>query len=133
MLTVHIATGLTRMPGVWMAYQVCNAVPLQPRSIVLLQVSASLTNSIPSLLKKNSSTVKKMVGPLAPTRYQYGYGCSLHQVMLIACLSFLIGLAVAFYGRPVAEMFVESKPDILLRNMTHNSPLGSLTQLWTTK
>jgi hypothetical protein len=74
-----------------------------------------------------------MVGPIAPTRYQFGYGFSSQQVILIALLSFLIGLAVAFYGRPVADMFVESKPDMIIRNITHNSPLESLTQLWATK
>ena len=74
-----------------------------------------------------------MVGPLAPTRYQFGFGFSSQQVILIALLSFLIGLAVAFYGRPVAEMFVESKPDMIIRNMTHNTPFESLTHLWATR
>lgn len=74
-----------------------------------------------------------MVGPLAPTRYQFGYGFTALQVILVALMSFLVGLAVAFYGRPVAEMFVESKPDMIIRNMTANSPLDSLSQFWATR
>ena len=74
-----------------------------------------------------------MVGPLAPTRYQFGYGFTSQQVILIALLSFLVGLAVAFYGRPVAEIFMESKPDMVIRNITHTSPFDSLSQLWTTR
>ena len=85
------------------------------------------------LLTNFLSIVKKMVGPLAPTRYQFGYGFSSQQVILIALLSFLIGLVVAFNGRLVADTFLESKPDMIIRNMTHNSPLESLTQLWATR
>ena len=79
------------------------------------------------------SAVKKMVGPMAPTRYQFGYGFTTLHVALIALLSFLIGFAVANYGRTVAEMFVESKPDLIIQNMTHGTKLEGLSQLWTTR
>ena len=42
--------------------------------------------------------IKKMDGPLAPTKYQFGYGFNSFQVMLIALMSFLVGLAVAYYA-----------------------------------
>lgn len=74
-----------------------------------------------------------MVGPLAPTQYQFGLGFAPLQVILIALLAFLIGVAIAFYGRPVAEMLVESKPDIVIRNMTQGSPLNGWSQLWATR
>jgi hypothetical protein len=74
-----------------------------------------------------------MVGPLAPTRYQFGYQFTSQQVIFIALLSFLIGLVAAFYGRLVGDMFMESKHDMIIRNITHNSPFESLSQLWTTQ
>lgn len=47
--------------------------------------------------------LKKMVGPLAPTRYHSGLGFGMMQTLLIALLSFLIGLAVAWYGAVVVD------------------------------
>ena len=78
-------------------------------------------------------TVKKMVGPLAPTRYQHGYAFTAQQVILVALMSFLIGLAMAFYGRPMADMLVESKPDTIIRNITYHTRLEGLSQLWATR
>lgn len=104
------------------------------RSTVLSQVSLVLSeNGNTTILTMLLATVKKMVGPLAPTRYQSGYGFTSLQVVLVALLAFLVGLAVAFYGHSVAEMFVESKPEIVIRNLTQNSPLGGLSQLWATR
>ena len=42
--------------------------------------------------------IKKMVGALAPTRYQNGLGFSVSQVILIAMLSALVGAILASYG-----------------------------------
>jgi hypothetical protein len=39
--------------------------------------------------------IVKMVGPFAPKRYHNGYGFGLSHVMLIALLSFVIGLLLA--------------------------------------
>jgi len=39
--------------------------------------------------------IKKMVGPLAPKRYAYTQGMAMPQVLLIALLSFILGLLVA--------------------------------------
>ena len=81
--------------------------------------------------------IKKMVGPLAPVRYQSGYGFSVLQVVLIALLTFLIGLAIPFYGRTFAEIIPESiknsPPDLRIINTTRISSLGSLQGLWSTR
>ena len=81
--------------------------------------------------------IKKMVGPLAPTRYQFGYGFTSLQVLLIALMSFLIGLAVAYYGRSVAELVaagVKGSPlETKVGNLTHGASLEGLTGLWATR
>ena len=69
--------------------------------------------------------IKKMVGPLAPSKYTAGVGWNLQQVLLIALLSFLIGLATAFYGPTVRQMALEaagqSKAELSFSNLTHAS------------
>lgn len=87
--------------------------------------------------KYNVAPIKKMVGPLAPTRYRSGYGFTTMQVILIALFSFLIGLAVAYYGRVVIEIVSDSingRPlEVKLDNLTQASPLESLAGFWSTK
>lgn len=87
--------------------------------------------------KYKVAPIEKMVGPLVPTRYQSGYGFNSLQALLIALLSFLTGLAVAYYGRTVANVVVDgvkgSPLDIKLASMNHTSPLESFTGLWTMK
>jgi hypothetical protein len=86
----------------------------------------------------NVAPIKKMVGPLAPTKYQAGYGFSVLQVLSIALIAFLVGLAVAMYGRDVADMLKEGmKGSGLLETGTRSeglkpSPLEALSGLWAT-
>lgn len=69
--------------------------------------------------------IKKMVGPLAPTKYTAGAGWHLQQMLLIALLSFLIGLAVAFYGPVLRQVALETagqgKIDFTFSNLTQAS------------
>lgn len=69
--------------------------------------------------------IKKMVGPLAPTRYTAGAGWNAQQVLMIALLSFLMGLAVAFFGPVMREMALDAagqgKADLTLDNLTRAS------------
>ena len=81
--------------------------------------------------------LKKMVGPLAPTSYRFGYGFTTLQVFLIALMSFFIGLAVAYYGSPVAQAVVDglkgSPLEVNIGNLTHGSSLEGITGLWSTR
>jgi len=43
--------------------------------------------------------IKKMVGPLAPSRYENGLGFRLGHVLLLILLSFLLGFTLASYGQ----------------------------------
>jgi hypothetical protein len=52
--------------------------------------------------KENIAPIKKMVGPLAPTRYRTGY-YHLHHVILIAVLSLLLGVFGTLYGPMMLE------------------------------
>lgn len=69
--------------------------------------------------------IKKMVGPLAPTKYTAGMGWNLQQVQLIALLSFLIGLAIAIYGpllrQTVIDAVKQNHADLSLSNLTQPS------------
>ncbi|KAK3075360.1 hypothetical protein LTR53_001365 [Teratosphaeriaceae sp. CCFEE 6253] len=47
--------------------------------------------------------IKKMVGPWAPKRYQDGRGFSVEQVLMIALMSFMLGMALVVYGPLVCE------------------------------
>ncbi|KAK4955919.1 hypothetical protein LTR10_006858 [Elasticomyces elasticus] len=47
--------------------------------------------------------IKKMVGPLAPKRYQGTQGIAIEHAFLIAFVSFLLGLTVAMYGPRLLE------------------------------
>ena len=60
--------------------------------------------------RERVAPIKKMVGPLAPSRYQNGVGFSSSQVMSIALLSFMIGIMLAFYG----PMLLSSHADLNL-------------------
>ena len=80
-----------------------------------------------------------MVGPMAPTRYQTGYGIPITHVLLIALFAFLAGLVGAFYA-PTLTHFIEQRINdrpLNLRNtvnVTHIPPaLEGLTGLWATK
>ena len=81
--------------------------------------------------------IKKTVGPLAPTKYRHGYGFSMLQVMLIALLSLLAGLAIANYGRAGLEFALkslQSQPlEINMGNSTNVPSLDGLAGLWSTK
>ncbi len=52
--------------------------------------------------------ISKMKGPLAPTKYQAGLRFSGLQVVLVALACFLVGLAVASYGKLVMAMAVDN-------------------------
>ena len=81
--------------------------------------------------------IKKMVGPLAPTRYQSGYGFSGVQVFLIALLAFLIGLAIPLFGQRIVETATQSikgSPlEMHITNSSHISSLEGLKGLWATR
>ena len=83
--------------------------------------------------------IKKMVGPLAPTRYQNGHGFGLLQVMLIALAAFLIGLAVASYGTLLKDVLLQSaekgKLEVKMSNLTSGNGyvLDGLSGLLTTR
>jgi hypothetical protein len=85
----------------------------------------------------NVSPIKKMVGPLAPTRYQAGLGFNTSQVLLIALLSFLIGLAVSTYGQTAMTLLSEtakgSPLEVHVGNWTTKSPVEGLSGLWATR
>ena len=87
--------------------------------------------------KYSIAPIKKMIGPVAPTRYKHGFGFTAQQVLLIALLNFFIGLAVAFYAHGVAEKVVQvikgSPLELNIDNMTHAPSLDGLTGLWSTK
>lgn len=87
--------------------------------------------------KYSVAPLKKMVGPLAPTRYQSGIGVSVQSVILIALMSFLIGLALATYAPVLMRHFgMELKQvhlDMKVVNLTHVPSLEDLTGLWTAK
>ena len=55
--------------------------------------------------------LKKMVGPLAPTKYRARYGFSAQQVVLIALLAFMIGMAFMSYGPMLRVILVEAVKD----------------------
>lgn len=69
--------------------------------------------------------IKKMVGPLAPSKYTAGVGWNLQQVFLVALLSFLIGIAVALYGPLLRQTALQavgkSGADVTFSNLTHAS------------
>ena len=48
--------------------------------------------------------IKKMVGPLAPKRYQLDQGLSAQQAIVIAIFAFFLGLLVATYGSPALQV-----------------------------
>ena len=48
--------------------------------------------------REKVAPIKKMVGPLTPTRYQNGLGFSPNQVIVTALLSVLFGVLLALYG-----------------------------------
>ena len=78
--------------------------------------------------------IKKMVGPLAPTKYQTEYGFTARQMFLLALVSFLIGLAVAVYGSVLARTVLSGvkSPDVDIKvvNLSHVPVLEGLTGLW---
>ena len=84
--------------------------------------------------KHGVAPIKKMVGPLAPTKYQSGYGFAAQQVILIAFASFLVGLAAAFYGPILYEVVVNgvkaSPLEVNVVNMTQVPSLEGLSGLW---
>ncbi|KAK5175840.1 uncharacterized protein LTR77_000980 [Saxophila tyrrhenica] len=86
--------------------------------------------------KHKVEPLKKMVGPLAPTRYHAGLGFSLLQTLLIALLAFMVGLAVAWYGGPMIEDVlsgVKSSPlDLHVPNWTQAASRDRLSGLWAT-
>jgi hypothetical protein len=53
--------------------------------------------------KEKVAPIKKMVGPLAPTRYNYQQGFTAQQVLLFVVLAFVIGLLTAVYGPTVLQ------------------------------
>lgn len=85
----------------------------------------------------NVAPIKKMVGPLAPTKYQSGYGFSVLQVMLIALIAFFVGLAVATYGQEAAGLVNEvvrgQGLELKVGNGSQRSPLEGLSGLWATR
>lgn len=85
----------------------------------------------------NVAPIKKMVGPLAPTKYQSGYGFTVLQVMLIALIAFLMGLAVTTYGQDAAglvrEMVKGQGLELKVGNGSQRSPLEGLSGLWATR
>ena len=74
--------------------------------------------------------IKKMVGPLAPTRYQHGSGFRAEQVVLIAFMCFMLGIAVALYGPGSLGLLFRSvkvnPPKTRLVNLKSVPFLGSL-------
>ena len=89
--------------------------------------------------KDHVAPLKKMVGPMAPTRYQTGCGVPIAHVLLIALFAFLAGLIGAFYA-PDLPHFIEQRINgrpLNLKNaanVTHVPPaLEGLTSLWATK
>lgn len=87
--------------------------------------------------KYSVAPIKKMIGPLAPTRYQHGLGFTAQQILLVALVSFLIGIAVVSYAHVVAEkvaQLIKGSPlELNIRNMTDASSSDGLTGLWSTK
>ena len=83
------------------------------------------------------SPIKKMVGPLAPTRYQAGLGSNTLQVFLITLLSFLLGLAVPTYGRAAVDIVsntVKGSPlEVNVGNWTARSSMEGLPGVWATQ
>jgi len=82
--------------------------------------------------KKHSvAPIKKMVGPLAPTKYQFGYVFTVQQVFMIALLSFLVGLAVAYYGQTVLEIVTINRTPLEtnMGNETYGSSFEGLAGL----
>ena len=81
--------------------------------------------------------MEKMIGPLAPTIYQSGYGFTVQQVILIAFAAFLIGLTVALYGPMAFTMARAATAETPLEfnkiNMTRVSPFEGLTGLLASK
>ncbi len=80
--------------------------------------------------------LKKMVGPLAPTRYHSGLGFSVLQMLLIALLSFLIGLTVAWHGQTIFNTLltgVKGSPlELHVPNWTQVSSSEKFRGLWST-
>lgn len=93
-----------------------------------------------NVARKKYSVVplKKMVGPLALTEYQNGIGLPLQSVILVALLSFLIGIALAIYapvlmGRFGIEFKQADLQNLKAVNLTQIPSLEGLTGLWTTR
>lgn len=83
--------------------------------------------------KHNVTPLKKMVGPLAPTRYQSGYGVSLQLVIMIALMAFCLGLAAAVYAPLLASHFgYETNFPMgagITGNATHVPPLERISMV----
>lgn len=69
--------------------------------------------------------IKKMVGPIAPTHYTAGLGWNLQQVILIALLAFLIGIAITLYAPMMRQIALnaagQGKADLSARNLIRPS------------
>lgn len=80
------------------------------------------------------SPIKKMVGPLAPTRYHTGSSFAIWQVLIIALASFLLGLALAVFGAQHLSGSLNGARVGLLEekvlNMTHVQTLEGFSHLW---
>jgi len=87
--------------------------------------------------KWNVTPLKKMIGPMAPTAYDAGTGVSVRYAILIALMSFIVGLLVASTAmnvlQPMKIKAETSRFDTNLRNMTYMPFADGLTRLWMTK
>jgi len=62
--------------------------------------------------RENIAPIKKMVGPLTPTRYRDTRpGHELDRVILVAVLSFLLGALLALYGPFLTESLQGALPN----------------------
>jgi hypothetical protein len=85
----------------------------------------------------NVPPLKKMVGPLAPTRYHSGLGFSTLQVLIIALLMFFLGLATALYGREALDIVTEtvkgSPLELHVGNLTQRATQEGISGIWATQ
>ena len=84
--------------------------------------------------KYKVAPIKKMVGPLAPTTYQSGYGVPVQHVVILVLASFLLGLIAAIYiPTLLGGRSKEGSLDFRLINRTDLPAFRNLNVLWTSR